>query len=533
MPHTYKVAVVGSGATGGWAAKTLSEAGLDVALLEAGPSISAEEFESQLSPESSNINVDVSAEVVRTHPIQRTCYAFREGNSGWFVDDLANPYSTVDGRPFAWHRLRILGGRTLVWAGQCYRLSDYDFQAAGYDGYGDNWPLSYADVAAYYDKVEKYLGVSGHAERNPAVPDGSFVLPMKMTPGELLLRDRVRDRFNRTVTIGRIATDARNGRRLPCFASPFTTVADALRSGHCDLFTNAVVAFINIDRNTNQARGVTYVDRLTRRTYEVKARAVILCAQALESTRILFNSKTREHPHGLGNSSGVLGHYLMDHATGAGAWGTLYQKRQVTTTRRGRNSTQYASRGQNGIYVMKFRNIPGAQPHRRFIRGYGFQGIAMPMPTNGTSLMRLQSFGESLARYDNYCEVDPELRDAWGIPALRVHMTHGPNEIEMMHDAAETAAEMLDASGAEQIVLNFKPKMPGMAAHEVGTARMGDDPKTSVLNRFNQLHDVKNVLVTDGACFSTSACQNPTLTMMALTVRACDHLINRFRLCEL
>lgn len=550
LTQTYDAVVVGSGATGGWAAKKLSQAGLKVALLEAGRNISPKEFTEHMPSYKLDYR-NFSPQIVKTRPIQKMCYACQEYNYDWFVNDLENPYSTPEGKPFTWQRLRIVGGRTLVWGRQSYRLSDYDFKAARFDGYGEEWPFSYADLAPYYDQVERYVGISGRAEGNPALPDGQFLPPMAMTCGEVQLRERVREKFGRTVTIGRTAilTRAHNGRAAchycgPCergcttysyFSSPFTTVADALKSGHCTLISNAVVSHVDMDHENNRAAGVTYIDRITRKTYEVKARTVILCAQALESTRILFNSRTRGYPNGLANSSGVLGHYLMDHAVGAGASGRL----DLPV----RKSAHEPSRP-NGLYIIRFRNLPGQARHPRFIRGYGLQGRSGPefhfgaegfgqeykeAVKAGIYAIHLSGFCESLPRWDNYCEIDPNLKDAWGIPALRISMTHGPNEAAMMEDAAVTAAEMLEAAGARDIRVNAQPAMPGMAIHEVGTARMGRDPKKSVLNEYNQTHDIPNLFVVDGACFLSSGCQNPTLTMMAITVRACDHLIERFQ----
>ena len=551
LSQKYDAIVVGSGATGGWAAKRLSEAGVKVALLEAGRNISPEEFTEHMPAYKLEYR-NLSPEIVRTRPIQKMCYACMEYNYDWFVDDLQNPYSSPPDKPFTWQRLRIVGGRTLVWGRQSYRLSDLDFKAASLDGYGADWPFSYKDIAPYYDLVEGYVGISGMTEGNEALPDGQFLPPMKMTCGEILLRERVKAKFGRTVTIGRTAilTKNHNGRAAchycgPCergcstfsyFSSPFTTVADALKTGNCTLITNAVVSQVDMDSKENRARGVTYIDRLTRKTYQVSGRTVILCAQALESTRILFNSKTREYPAGLANSSGLLGRFLMDHAVGAGASAELPDmefKKSASDPNR-----------PNGIYVIRFRNLKGGPRHARFIRGYGFQGGAAPnyafgaegfgasyknAVKKGVYGIHLGGFGESLARLDNYCEIDPALKDAWGIPALRISMTHGSNEAAMMEDAAVTAAEMLEAAGARNITLNAKLAMPGMAIHELGTARMGDDPKKSVLNAYNQAHDVKNLFVFDGACFVSSGCQNPTLTMMAITVRACDHLVERFK----
>ena len=551
LQQTYDVIVVGSGATGGWAAKQCAEAGLKVALLEAGRAVSPKEFTEHMPAYKLKYR-DHSPEIVRTRPVQKQCYACMEYNYEWFVNDLENPYSTPPGKPFTWQRLRILGGRSLVWGRQSYRMSDNDFKAASRDGYGDDWPISYAELSPYYDIVEKYVGISGAAEGNEMLPDGQFLPPMKMSCGEIQLRGRVKAKFGHTVTIGRTAilTQNHNGRLQchycgPCergcstfsyFSSPFTTIKDAIASGNCTLITNAVVSHVDMGTESNKARGVTYVDRLTRQVKEVRGKAVILCAQALESTRILLNSSTRDYPNGLANSSGALGHYLMDHVVGGGASGRLPNFNPLP------NANEPAR--PNGIYVPRFRNTPSSKQQSKFIRGYGYQGGAGPQfnftaEGYGTSLKKavkegwyeigLGAFGESLARWDNYIEIDKDLKDAWGIPALHINMSHGDNEAALMQDAGASAAEMLEATGAKDIRVQANVEMPGMAIHELGTARMGSDPKKSVLNAFNQSHDVRNLFVMDGASFVSSACQNPTLSMMAITVRACDHMIERFR----
>ncbi len=550
LQQTYDVIVVGSGATGGWAAKRLAEAGLKVALLEAGRAVSPKEFTEHMPAYKLKYRGH-SPEIERTRPVQKQCYACMEYNYEWFVNDLENPYSTPADRPFSWQRLRIVGGRSLVWGRQSYRLSDTDFKAASRDGYGDDWPFSYADLAPYYDIVERYVGITGAAEKNEMLPDGQFLPPMQMTCGEVRLRERVKAKFDRTLTIGRaaIVTQTHNGRAAchycgPCergcstfsyFSSPFTTVKDAVKSGNCTLITNAVVSHVDMDSDANKARGVTYVDRMTKETKEVRGKAVILCAQALESTRILLNSSTREYPNGLANSSGVLGHYLMDHVAGGGASGTFDDLNILPSAN--------PPHRPNGIYMVRFRNTPTSGKHPHFIRGYGFQGGSAPefnMEATGIGAeykkavklgrygISLGAFGESLASWDNFCEIDQNLKDAWGIPALRISMAHGKNEAAMMRDAGVTAAEMLEAAGAKNIRVQTSYGIPGMAVHEVGTARMGNDPKKFVLNAFNQAHDVNNLFVTDGSCYVSSACQNPTLTMMAITVRACDRLIDRF-----
>jgi len=547
----YDVIVVGSGATGGWAAKRLSEAGLKVALLEGGRRVSPREFTEHM-PSFQLKYRNHSPEVMRTRPIQSQCYACMEYNYEWFVNDLENPYSTPADKPFSWQRLRILGGRSLVWGRQSYRLSDVDFKAASRDGYDVDWPISYAELAPYYDIVEGYVGITGAIEGNPMLPDGKFLPPMKMSCGEIRLRDAVKNKFGRTLTIGRAAilTQPHNG-RAPChycgpcergcftysyFSSPFTTVKDALATGNSTLITDAIVSQVDVDPRTNQASGVAFVDRTTKETRQVRAKAVVLCAQALESTRILLNSSTREHPNGLGNSSGMLGHYLMDHAVGGGASGTFEGLKTLPNAN--------PPHRPNGIYLVRFRNTPNEGKNPRFIRGYGFQGGSMPefnmdAPGIGAEYKRavklgiypvsLGAFGESLANFENFCAIDPALKDAWGVPALRISMAHGKNESALMHDAGMTAAEMLEAAGAKNIRVTTGTDMPGMAVHEVGTARMGNNPKTSVLNAFCQSHDVSNLVVADGSCFVSSACQNPTLTMMALSVRACDRLLERFK----
>ena len=311
---------------------------------------------------------------------------------------------------------------------------------------------------------------------------------------------------------------------------------DALKTGNCTLVTDAIVSHVDMDASTKKAQGVTFVHRATRETKQVRGKSVILCAQALESTRILLNSSTREHSKGLANSSGLLGHYLMDHVVGGGASGRFDDLKVSPNAN--------PPHRPNGIYLVRFRNTPATGKHPHFIRGYGFQGGSSPefnmsapgigadykkAVKVGTYEVSLGAFGESLANFDNFCEIDPNLNDAWGIPALRISMVHGKNEAALMRDAGVTAAEMLEAAGATDVHLTTGVEMPGMAVHEVGTARMGSDPKKSVLNAFCQSHDVNNLLVTDGSCFVSSACQNPTLTMMAITVRACDHLVERFR----
>jgi choline dehydrogenase-like flavoprotein len=553
----YDVIVVGTGASGGWAAKRLSEAGVRVALLEAGRPQDASQFTEHQPAFTLQYRDRAEALQRRLHPIQGRSYAFMEYNSHWYASDVEEPYTTPPGKRFNWvGRLRVVGGRTNVWGRQSYRLSDLDFKAKSHDGYGDDWPIAYRDVAPYYDIVEGYVGISGQAEGVEELPDGNFQPPMPMTCAETQLRARLKDRFGRIVTIGRTANLTRplNGRAAchycgPCergcvtrsyFNAAFTTVADAVATGRCTLITNAMVYQVTTDLETGRATGVTYVDRVTRQLKEVRARTVVLCAQTFESTRILLNSATRQAPNGVGNSSGVLGRYLMDHHGAAGARGIL-------PGLPGQAKSGGPSRP-NGIYVIRYRNTRQGPQQQDFIRGYGFQGGGGPefnwsAPGFGEAYketlkapvteIQLSGFGEVLARHDNYVEIDPDGGvDAFGIPILRIHMALGENERRMQADMAATAAEMLEAAGA----VDVRPRMlPGgaTAIHEAGLARMGNDPKTSVLNPFCQSHDVPNLFVMDASCFVSVGCQNPTLTIMALAVRSCDYLLEEMKRGEL
>jgi len=553
-PSSFDCLVVGSGASGGWVAKRLAEAGVNVALLDCGRKQTDAAF-SEHTPAFQLKYRDRADELIRrTRPVQKDCYACMEYNYDWFANDLEEPYTTAPGKPFSWQgRLRVVGGRTNVWGRQSYRFSDLDLKAKSHDGYDEDWPLSYADLAPYYDIVEEYVGISGQAEGVAELPDGRFQPPMAMSCAETRLKEAVKDTLGRTVTIGRTAnlTRAINGRSAchycgPCergcvthsyFNSAFTTVADAVGTGKCTLITNAMVYQVLVDPASNRARGVLYIDRLTREPRELTARVVILCAQALESTRILLNSATREHPNGLGNSSGMLGHYLMDHH-GAGASGRIPDME----SRGNRGGAQRP----NGIYVIRFRNTLTSPQQKEFIRGYGYQGWGggglnfgaqgygqayKEALRVGPTYLTLGGFGETLARFENFVEIDPDgIVDAFGIPVLRVNMAFGDNERAMGKDMAAAAAEMLEAAGAVDVQESFDPNaVPGWGIHEVGTARMGDDPKRSVLNAFCRSHDVENLFVMDGSCFVSVACQNPTLTIMAIAARSTDYVMERMR----
>jgi choline dehydrogenase-like flavoprotein len=556
----YDAIVVGSGATGGWAAKELTAKGLDVLVLEAGRKVDPETEYTMLKwpYELPYRGFGNRAELERTQPIQSRNYACNEYCRQWFVNDLENPYTTPPEKPFYWIRGRHTGGRSLQWGRQSYRLSNFDFKAKTWDGYGEDWPFRYEDLVPYYEKVERFVGISGREERLPQLPDSVFLPPMNFTCGEWQLRkavDRMRDKWRR-VTIGRVAILTRpihpgtEDFRAAChycgncergcdtksyYSSISSTLPAAERTKKMTLMPHAVVSHIVLDQNTGKAKGVHYVDGLTRAHREAYAKTVVVCAGTLESTRILLNSTPKEGgTQGLGNSSGVLGRYLMDHAGGGGASGLLPN---LPTDYQG-----LVGRA-NGIYIPRFRNLDTPTKQKGFLRGYGFQGsanqplqMAKGIAGFGPELKKktrewhpwnisLGGFGECLARYENHVRLNRDVVDAWGIPVLHIDMEFSDNERNMVHDMGETAGEILEAAGATEIKISNGPtSVPGILIHEVGTARMGEDPKKSVLNSFNQVWDCRNVFVTDGACYVSSANQNPTLTMMAITARAMDFL---------
>jgi glucoside 3-dehydrogenase (cytochrome c) catalytic subunit len=560
--RAFDVVVVGSGASGGWAAKRLAEAGVNVAMLDAGRVLTPADYKEHVPAHALKYRNKAGEIIRRTRPVQKDLYACGEWNYDWFRNDLEEPYTLgkdAAGRekPFSWQgRMQVVGGRTNVWGRQSYRLSDLDFKAASHDGFGEDWPLGYDDLAPYYDIVEEYVGITGLPEGVYELPDGKFHPPMGMRCVERHVRARVKQKLGWTVTLGRSAniTKAINGRQPchycgPCergcvsksyFNSAFTTVADALATGKCTLIPNAMVYKVLMDPVSHKANGVLYIDRVTRQPQEVRAKAVVLSAQALESVRIMLNSATEQAPAGLGNSSGALGHYLMDHlwvAGGAsGEFPEMASYEKVTASMPQRP---------DGTYVIRFRNTKKGPQDKRFLRGYGFQGggsssFNWRAPGFGAAFkeaMRqpvirfgLAGFGECLPYYENYVEIDRNVSDVFGIPVLKIHMTWGENERKMVPDMMESAAEMMEAAGGKDIrPFQVLDRIPGYGIHEIGVARMGKNPKTSVLNQFQQCHDVSNLFVMDGAGFTSGACQNPTLTIMALTVRSTDYLLGELK----
>ncbi len=543
--------VVGSGATGGLAAKELTEAGLKTVVLEAGPMVKESQFSEHDQPYDWKYRGSTnpkSPDLMRNRPVQGRCYAVREGNYKWFVDDVANPYTTPKDKPFWWVRQRVVGGRSLSWGRQSYRTGDIDFKCAGRDGYGIDWPIEYKDLVPYYEKVERFVGISGLEEGLDQLPDSLFMPPMGFSCGERVFRTRLKDKMGRVMTMGRTAilTQNHNGRAAchycgPCeqgcithsyYSSPFTTLKAAEATGRLTLVPDAAVSHIVKDKATGLAAGVAYIDTVSRQPREVRAKVVVLCASTLESTRILLNSE----PGGMANSSGALGRYLMDHIYQGGASGRLPDLPA--------KPWEGIPRRPTGAYIPRFRNVD--RPHTNgMIRGYGYQGrsapsFAMSAPGFGAAYKQAvhdqaewsTSFGawcECLPRYENHVRLHPDNKDAWGIPTLDIHMSWSDNELALWNDAREQAAEMLEATGHKDVRLTGEPSVPGFCIHEVGTARMSADPKKGVLNGWGQAHDVKNLFVTDGAAWTSIACQNPTLTMMAITARSCDYIQDQMK----
>ncbi len=555
--NTYDAIVIGSGITGGWAAKELTEKGLQTIVLEAGQTIVPErDYVEHVPAWQVKFRGMRDRQHEKVHqPMQR--HIGDEWNAKFFVDDLENPYTTPPDQPYLFLRGRHVGGRSVMWGRQSYRWSDIDFEANLHDGHGVDWPIRYKDIEPWYDYVEDFIGVSGQAEGLPQLPDGKFLPPMEMNCAEIAMRDIVAQKFpDRRLTIGRTAilTKDHRGRAAchycgPCargcitrsyFSSLHSTLPAAEATGRLVMRPFSVVHSLIFDARTRRITGVRVIDGQTKEALEFHAKVVFLCASTLESARILMNSATPEFSTGLANSSGQLGHNLMDHILGSGATGIIP----------GHEDRIQIGNRPNGIYMPRFRNIKDKHPD--FVRGYGFQGgggregwsrgsetpgfgvdfkhtLRQPGPWRFT----FGGFGECLPHPENRMELNKDKLDAWGIPTIKISHKWRENELAHFKDAQVTAAEMLEAAGAKDITLRSTPSAPGEGIHEMGSARMGRDPKTSVLNSWNQAHDIKNLFLTDGSFMVSSACQNPSLTYMAMTARACDYAVKQMQLGDL
>jgi choline dehydrogenase-like flavoprotein len=518
----YDAIVVGSGASGSWAAKELTESGLQVLLLEAGRNLDlATDFRADATAGAVGMTVRAKA-ALRGQLVQAQCVAFSETTKHFYVNDRENPYTTARGKPFLWYRGRQLGGRLHTWSRHVPRMSDYEFKAASLRGFGADWPISYEDLAPYYDTVEFTLGVHGSPAGIPNCPDGQFLGPAKTTRIEDAFLANIEARLPHIrVTHGRTVRYDSNRIPLP--------LRLALATGHLELRTDAVVSRLLIDPRTGKALGVEYVDRLTGAKCEAQGRVVVLCASAIESVRILLNSRSDQHPAGVGNSYDLLGRYLCDHVTVALTGPVDEADTEATPAEDG---FDFAA---TGLYIPSFC----ANESTDFPGGYGIQiGIGRGKPTWG-----MFALGEMAPRPENRISLDPVKKDAWGIPAAHIKCSHSDDDIKMVDHMRTRMPEIASAGGLHvaddldlgrgnaifrmlrsRIFADYGAYWPGAAIHETGGARMGERPTNSVLNSFCQCWDAENVFVTDGACFVSSGYQNHTLTMMALTVRACEFI---------
>jgi choline dehydrogenase-like flavoprotein len=582
LKKPYDAIVVGSGAAGGMAAHVLTSHGLQVLMLEAGKKLPIEqELRSMQWPYDHPRRGRMPAEdhaltlneyTIRPRPYAKGMrykhvYSYVQGWNGSdyskniVVDEKDHPYT---GDNYAWVRARTLGGKTAIWGRLALRLSDYDFKAAERDGYGESWPISYKDIEPYYDRVDQYLGISGLKEGLPHLPDSLFQRPNRFTKSEMMFRESLQ-KMGRIITPYRagVTTDGlkHNKYRSKCFGrgacerraggcdihaafdSPTGLIYPAMDTGNLTLRTNATVYEVTVDKNTGRASGVSFIDTETGKTYQAKGRTVILGASTLESARLMMLSKSPQHPSGIGNSSGHVGHNFCEHLMGPSVTGIV--KDMI-------GKPHVLSDGRpGGFYLPRFRNLAEKNPN--FLRGYGFEGEAgmhmfpghaLETPGFGKDFKKqvrdyagafisMGGFGEVLPRYDNFVEIDPEVKDRWGIPVLRFHIKFGENEQKMARDMADQAKEMFENAGIQVIGVDRELLTPGWSIHELGTARMGTDPKKSVLNQFQQSHDVKNLLVVDGSSHASASCQNPTWTIMALAWRSCDHLADQMKKGEL
>ncbi|MFC3559024.1 GMC oxidoreductase [Pedobacter jamesrossensis] len=543
--NTYDAIVIGSGISGGWAAMELCKKGLKTLLLERGRNVEhiTDYPTANLNPwdfKNGYNNTNADAE---TDPIQSQAYS--PANKHFYVSDKDQPY--IQEKPFNWFRGYQVGGRSLLWGRQCYRFSDLDFEANKKDGNGVDWPIRYKDIKSWYDYVESFIGVSGQNEELPQLPDGKFLPPMELNCVEQYLRKSIKDNDKRTLTIARVANLTRGwDNRGPCqnrnlcsrgcpfggyFSSNSSTIPAAKITGNLTLRPFSIVSEIIYNEQTQKAKGVKVIDANTNEHIEFYSKIIFINASTVATSLLLLNSKSKRFPNGFGNDSGQVGHNLMDHHSSAGAYG-VYD---------GLKDKYYKGRRPCGFLIPRYRNLDKDE-NLGFTRGYNIQGhgerqewmdrMGAPgfgkefknaLTTPGPWTVWMAGWGECLPYYENQITLDETQKDKWGMPLVKIDFSFKENENKMMDDIKGTCEKMLVDSGFSNVQAFNYSKPGGSTIHEMGTARMGLDPKTSVLNGFNQMHAVKNVFITDGSCMTSSACQNPSLTYMALTARACDY----------
>ena len=552
--NTYDAIVVGSGISGGWAAKELCEKGLKVLMLErGGPYDHVKDYKTaQKNPWEMEHRGRTTQEQKKNYPvIHRGWAAAEEVMDGW-ANEKDCPYTET--KPFTWWRSYRMGGRSILWGRQSYRWSPMDFEANEKDNVGVPWPIGYDDLAPWYDHVEKFAGISGSIEQLPQLPDGQFLPPMELNCVEKDIAERIKKEYHekRHLIIGRVANlTAEIPGRTKCqfrnrcwegcpfggyFSTQSSTLPAAMKTGNLTVRPYSLVKEVLYDKDTKKSTGVEVLDTETNQTIEFKSKIVFLCASTLNTAWILMNSATEVWPEGMGSSSGELGHNVMDHHYNIGASGTV----------EGFEDQYVYGRRANGFYIPRFVNLGGDK--RDYLRGFGYQGGAGRQGW-GREIAELQlggdlkdaltepgqwtigatGFGEILPYHENKVSLDKNVKDKWGLPVLNMDAELKENELKMRKDMQQEMRAMLEASGVKNVNTYDGGHALGHGIHEMGTARMGRDPKTSVLNKWNQVWDCTNVYVTDGACMTSSACQNPSLTYMALTARAADHAVSELK----
>lgn len=555
--HTYDAIVIGSGISGGWAAKELTEKGLETLVLERGRDVVHQQDykTANLAPWELNWLNKPSREMKTRQATQiRSGYLVKPEAAHHFVDDQVHPY--LEKRRFNWFRGYQTGGRSLTWGRQSYRLAPVDFEANAKDGFGIPWPISYEELSPWYDYAEKFAGISGSKEGLDQLPDGIFQPPMGLTPPELELKASVVAKWQgrhvipgrvahltaptaEQYALGRASCQFRNMCRRGCpfgayFSSQSATLKAAANTGKMTLRPHSIVHSIIYDDESGKATGVRLIDEVTMETMEYFAKVIFLNASTIPSTAILMNSQSQRFPKGI-DESGSLGRYLMDHHLRAGASGRV----------EGYEELIHSGRRPNGFYIPRYRNF-SEKPNGSYVRGYGYQGrgeragwnrkiagfgrkFKEELTSFGPWQIGMQGFGECLPSKENRVYLSPDQKDRWGLPLVVADAAFGENELAMRDDIANDAAEMLEAMGAKNVrSRNPKPIM-GTGIHEMGTARMGNSPKESVLNSHNQVWGAENVFCTDGAAMTSSGCQNPSLTYMALTARAADFAVSEMK----
>lgn len=552
--NKYDAIVIGSGISGGWAAKELTEKGLKTIMLERGRNIEhVKDYASATkNPWEFPHRGGRTQEMVENYPVLKRDYALNEKNLDFWANEKENPYTEV--KRFDWYRGYQVGGRSLMWGRQSYRLSEMDFEANAKEGIAVDWPIRYKDLEKWYGYVERFAGISGSKDGLAQLPDGDFLPPMEMNVVEKVVAARIKEQYkgDRHMLIGRVAnlTEALPGRAncqyrnkcwLGCpfggyFSTQSSTLPAAMATGNLTLRPYSIVTKILYDKDTKKAKGVEVLDSETNQTYEYFAKVIFLNASALNSTWVLMNSATDVWDGGLGSSSGELGHNLMDHHFRLGASGRM----------EGFEDKYVFGRRPNGIYIPRFRNLGNEK--RDYLRGFGYQGGAGregwgrnvaelsiggdfkdALCEPGAWTMGITAFGETLPYHENKVTLDKTKKDKWGLPVLSIDAEIKQNELNMRKDMMEDGKEMLEKAGLKDVTTFDSGYTLGMGIHEMGTARMGHDPKTSVLNKFNQVWDATNVYVTDGAAMTSAGCQNPSLTYMALTARAVDHAVTELK----